>query len=145
MSRAKGDDDAVGYGKPPKRTQFKPGQSGNPKGRRKGIRNFKTEINEVLATKVTVTQGKQKKIVSTLTAILLRVREKALSGDMRASDSFVRYAMLFAEEPANAGSQAAPEDDQILAALEAEILQRVEAAKPSPMTKARRGRVGRRA
>lgn len=25
--------DDVGYGKPPKRTQFKPGQSGNPKGR----------------------------------------------------------------------------------------------------------------
>lgn len=30
-----GDDEDVGYGKPPKRTRFKPGQSGNPKGRPK--------------------------------------------------------------------------------------------------------------
>ena len=26
-------DDTVGYGRPPKSTQFKPGQSGNPSGR----------------------------------------------------------------------------------------------------------------
>lgn len=29
----------VGYGNPSKSTQFKPGQSGNPKGRTKGSRN----------------------------------------------------------------------------------------------------------
>ena len=29
----------VGYGKPPKHSQFKPGQSGNPQGRPKGSRN----------------------------------------------------------------------------------------------------------
>jgi hypothetical protein len=29
----------IGYGKPPKRTRFKRGTSGNPKGRRKGSRN----------------------------------------------------------------------------------------------------------
>ena len=33
---------SVGYGKPPAHTQFKPGQSGNPKGRRKGQRNVRT-------------------------------------------------------------------------------------------------------
>lgn len=27
------DDDAVGYGRPPKRHQFQPGKSGNPRGR----------------------------------------------------------------------------------------------------------------
>ena len=31
----------VGYGKPPKHTRFKPGQSGNSKGRPKGVRNFR--------------------------------------------------------------------------------------------------------
>jgi hypothetical protein len=29
----------VGYGKPPKRTRFKKGRSGNPKGRKRGSRN----------------------------------------------------------------------------------------------------------
>ena len=36
------DDDAVGYGKPPKETRFKPGRSGNPRGRPKGSKNFNT-------------------------------------------------------------------------------------------------------
>ena len=38
----------VGRGKPPLHTRFKPGQSGNPKGRPKGVRNFKTDrfLNE---------------------------------------------------------------------------------------------------
>ena len=45
VAKTNGYDDAnlerVGYGKPPKRNQFKKGQSGNPKGRRKesGIRS----------------------------------------------------------------------------------------------------------
>ena len=46
MSGAK--DYNVGKGKPPKSTRFKPGQSGNPKGRPKGRKNLKTELDEVL-------------------------------------------------------------------------------------------------
>ena len=42
----------VGYGKPPKSGQFKPGQSGNPKGRPKGAKNFKTELATVLANMI---------------------------------------------------------------------------------------------
>lgn len=36
----------VGYGKPPKETRFKPGQSGNPRGRRKGAKNKTPALNE---------------------------------------------------------------------------------------------------
>jgi hypothetical protein len=32
------DDDAVGYGKPPKHTRFKPGESGNPSGKKRRIK-----------------------------------------------------------------------------------------------------------
>ncbi len=35
--------DPVGYCKPPKRTRFQPGQSGNPRGRPKGTKNLKTD------------------------------------------------------------------------------------------------------
>ena len=34
----------VGYGRPPKDSQFRPGQSGNPAGRRKGVRNLMTDV-----------------------------------------------------------------------------------------------------
>lgn len=34
----------VGYGKPPKEHQFKPGKSGNPKGKPKGAKGLKTMV-----------------------------------------------------------------------------------------------------
>lgn len=42
------DDDKVGYGKPPKEHRFKPGQSGNPKGRKKASRGLKTDLQAEL-------------------------------------------------------------------------------------------------
>ena len=38
----------VGYKKPPKHTQFQPGQSGNPAGRPPKSRNLKRLVDEVL-------------------------------------------------------------------------------------------------
>lgn len=42
MSDNDDDDDSVGYGKPPKAHRFKPGKSGNPKGRPRGARSVTT-------------------------------------------------------------------------------------------------------
>jgi hypothetical protein len=36
----------VGYDRPPARTQFKPGQSGNPQGRPRGSRNTRPTLSE---------------------------------------------------------------------------------------------------
>ena len=44
----------VGYGKPPHHTRFRPGASGNPKGRPKGVNNLATDIKNALASKITV-------------------------------------------------------------------------------------------
>ena len=52
------DDDRVGYRRPPKHTRFKPGQSGNPKGRPKHAPNLKTEFLEELGDDVTVRKRK---------------------------------------------------------------------------------------
>jgi len=48
------DDYDVGYGKPPKHSRFKKGQSGNPKGRPKKRKSFQEHIQEELDTEITV-------------------------------------------------------------------------------------------
>ena len=48
--RATSERSEVGYRKPPKATQFKQGQSGNPHGRPKGTKNLKTDLIEELSS-----------------------------------------------------------------------------------------------
>ncbi len=115
------DDDDVGYGKPPKHTRFKKGQSGNPKGRPKGARNFATDLDEVLKAPMTVTENGAPKRVSTQQAVLMRLREKALKGDPRALD---RLLVLAADRSAEQEAQSA---ERSLSADEAEILERYDA------------------
>ena len=53
----KTDEYEVGYSKPPKHSRFKPGQSGNPKGRAKGTPNLKTDLSQELAERIRVREG----------------------------------------------------------------------------------------
>lgn len=43
-----------GYKQPPKSTRFKPGQSGNKRGRPKGSRNLKTDLNKLMTKRIAV-------------------------------------------------------------------------------------------
>ena len=48
MPREKSGDYEVGYGRPPRHTRFAKGQSGNPRGRPCGAKNFTTLLEEAL-------------------------------------------------------------------------------------------------
>lgn len=78
-----GKDYKVGYGKPPKHTQFQPGHSGNPAGRPKGSRNLKTDLAEELAAKVQVKEGGSVTTVTKQKAAVKSLVNKALSGDAK--------------------------------------------------------------
>lgn len=71
----------VGYGKPPKATQFKAGQSGNAKGRPRGAKNFDTVIAKELSARVEITENGKRKSITKREAIGKQVVNKAASGD----------------------------------------------------------------
>ena len=84
-ARAAGDESEyeVGYGKPPSNTQFKKGQSGNPKGRRKGGKNMHTIMKDVLEQTVTMKENGQTRRVKYSEAFVRQLAAKALNGTMR--------------------------------------------------------------
>ena len=113
----------VGYCKPPTHSQFRPGQSGNPAGRRKGVRNFMTDVKRTLAMPVKVKEGGRTRKKSTQESALMLLREKALQGDQRALDRLLELEVRFNNDEAESGlTQALPANDQaILAAFVAEF------------------------
>jgi hypothetical protein len=85
----------VGYGKPPKHSRFKPGQSGNSKGRPKGSRNFKTDVKATLKSSVNVNRDGKPHKITTQEAMLLRLKEKALNGDIRSLNLLMALAQTY--------------------------------------------------
>jgi hypothetical protein len=81
--------DAVGYKHPPPEHQFRPGQSGNPNGRPKGARNFKSELREELSELVTVRDGEREIQVSKQRALIKSLVAAAIDGNQRAAASLL--------------------------------------------------------
>jgi hypothetical protein len=89
----------VGRGKPPRSSQFKPGQSGNPGGRKKGSRNFRTIVLEVLDSEIELTEGGRTRRVPMIEALMLRQVQEGLRGHLRAIDSLIdRYERHASQE-----------------------------------------------
>ena len=77
--------DAVGYKHPPRAHQFRPGHSGNPTGRPKGARNFKSELREELSELVTIRDGEREIQVSKQWALIKTLVAAAIKGNQRAA------------------------------------------------------------
>jgi hypothetical protein len=74
----------VGYGKPPRYTRFAKGQSGNPRGRPAGAKNFTTLLSEALNETVTVTENGKRRKVSKREAIIAQLVNRSAMADLRA-------------------------------------------------------------
>ncbi|MDX5360363.1 MAG: DUF5681 domain-containing protein [Alphaproteobacteria bacterium] len=82
--RETGDDEEIGYGRPPRATRFRKGQSGNPRGRPRG-RRTEPPYEAVLGQMVTIREGGVERRVTAAEAFLLHMTRRALEGDAAAS------------------------------------------------------------
>jgi Family of unknown function (DUF5681) len=78
-------DHSVGYGRPPQHTQFRKGQSGNPKGRRRGSKNLATVLLDSAHEPVTVNEGGRRKSITKLEAMSKQLANKAVSMPLQIS------------------------------------------------------------
>src|ERR1700746_1539330 len=106
--------DKVGYGRPPVHSRFKPGQSGNQRGRPKGTLNFTTDLKRTLQAPVTLNDGRKTRRVTTQEAALLRLAEKALNGDPRALEKLVSLSATLSTNNAESPSKTMAADDQAI-------------------------------
>lgn len=106
----------VGYRKPPKAGQFRPGQSGNPKGRKKRSRGLKTDLGAELRSKVPVTENGKTKQLTKQQLLIKALVTKAAKGDTKAAAQVLSMTMhMFGVEDQRA-------DKATLSAMDAALL-----------------------
>ena len=83
-----GDDGTgIGYKRPPKHTQFRPGRSGNPRGRPKAVASFRSDFTAEMRERVTVRDdngrshriSKQRALIQMLFSAALKNERSAVS------------------------------------------------------------------
>jgi hypothetical protein len=101
------DDYEVGYGKPPKQTQFAQGKSGNPNGRPKGSKNLATVFMEIGRERITVTEAGRTRTITKAEAVVHQLTNKAASGDPRARREYFQVHKML--QPPESTEEVAPD------------------------------------
>ena len=96
-------DYTVGHGNPPMITRFKSGRSGNPNGRRKGSKNRKTIVREIMNELHTVIENGRRRRRSTIELMLIALRNLAVEGNVRAFREYTKFLARY--EPQESASK----------------------------------------
>jgi len=116
----------VGYAKPPRKTRFEKGKSGNPAGRVKGSRNVSKLLLEALGEPVVVNENGERKRITKGEAMIKQLVNKGASGDARS------IQLLLAEMRSRLESELPPDQtsqetkDQLLMLERLTVEERIE-------------------
>jgi hypothetical protein len=98
--RPRNTDYEVGYGRPPRSTQFKPGQSGNPRGRPPKNKDIQTILRDTLFSPMTVRENGRTRTLPKVEVFLMLLVKDALKGDAAAASRLLRLLPLAAKAQA---------------------------------------------
>jgi Family of unknown function (DUF5681) len=87
-------DYAVGNCRPPVGSRFKPGQSGNPKGKKKGVTSLRADINEVLREMVPATMNGVTHFMTGQKAMVRAFLAMAIKGNFKAAEFLFSYGLI---------------------------------------------------
>lgn len=108
----------VGYGKPPKETQFKKGQSGNPSGRPKANIDMTTALTRALSETVEVEAEDGTTITITkMEAAVKRLVNEAIDGDMHAFRVLSVLTQVLQNSPADGSDNVEGTDREVMQSL----------------------------
>ena len=130
MPAEKQSDYEVGYGKPPRHTRFKKGQSGNPRGRPCGSKNLKTLLSEALNEPVIVTEnGRRRKITKREAIVREVINNCSGTPDLRAVKivfDLLRHIEGQSEPASPETSAFTAADEEVIEQLKARLLRKKE-------------------
>lgn len=121
----------VGYGRPPQKTRFKPGQSGNPSGRRRSALNVRAEIETELTELMSLSKGDQRATISKARVVIKSVVAAAINGNMTAAKLILDLLIKIQPNEEGSADQLAADDRELLRKfLDSELEKRNAQAEP---------------
>lgn len=112
----------VGYGRPPQESQFKPGESGNRRGRPKGVRSEAEILNALLNRKVTIQERGRTRQISVLEATYHRIAQNGLKGDLRAAAFLLNRMAAVAQRSGDQSPEMNEDDRAVLNSYLAQLM-----------------------
>jgi len=121
----------VGFKRPPVHSRFRKGCSGNSKGRPKGTKNLRTDLNEVLQERIMVTEGDRKVRMSKQRALVMALYAKSLKGDSRSATILLNLILRvpgFADAVDEIEQPLDENERELMAGIEARIQRKAESS-----------------
>ncbi|MBU3591195.1 hypothetical protein ICN11_04085 [Polynucleobacter sp. 78F-HAINBA] len=125
-------DYTIGFKKPPKHTQFQPGQSGNAKGRPKGSSSFHRVIEQELNVVTPITERGKPKQIRKKEIIAKQLVNKAAAGDLKAAGMLLNESRYAEQQAALKEDTTAPTFKAVDLQILNHFAQRVRNSTPLP-------------